>query len=109
MDVEGTHRLTDPRAAAPVGNMARDDGGFADAVPGDLAGDASETRGEHERFKSPPTLNGSADLIARDAVNEVQQHPRVAFHRPADVGDDHERPRPGRPSAGRDTQRLTTV
>jgi hypothetical protein len=83
--MELPNRVADARAPGPARRRTHDVGhGLVEPAGPDLVGDAGECGGEDEDF--------DAVAPARDRVGEVQEHARVAFHRPADVAQQHERP-----------------
>src|SRR5471032_2246379 len=87
LEVERPESLADACAARPVGNDMRDLAQCPVEIPfPQLPRDARQPRAEYERFH----------LLLESAgqpVSEQQQEARVALHRSADVGDDHQRPR----------------
>ncbi len=85
--VERLDRLADARPARPVVDRRRHPvERRVDVVTAQQTGDAGQARGEDKR------LNASAGVLER--VGEIQQQPRVALHRPADVAEQDQRPRP---------------
>ncbi len=86
--VECAQSVSDPRAARKVGDLPReprDDlrDGVLPPPPTEVSGDSGQACGEDEHLNLVET--------ATHAIQEVQQHPRVAFHRPTDVAQENQR------------------
>ena len=100
--VESLDRLADAGAAGPVGDGV----GYLAYRPiyapmRQMAGDAGQAGGEQEG------LNRRAG--GGNGVDEVQQHPGVAFHRAADIANQHQRTAAGFPPAPRNVHHLAPV
>ena len=100
--VEGANRFADARAAGPImygqGGMIQ---GKVDVSPPQMTRDARQPRAEDERLH---LVKGVCDR-----VQELQQHPAVAVHRAADVGQRDNRAASGFSLAPGNYQRLAAV
>src|SRR5205807_2614606 len=99
--VEGLDRLADARAARPVVDRRRHpvERGV-DVMAAEQARDAGEPRGEDKG------LDPRAGVFER--VGKIQQQPRVALHRAADVAEKYQRPRPKSRAFPAEDQQLTS-
>ena len=104
--VERAQGVSDARAARKVGDLPReprDDlrDGVLPPASTDVSSDPGQTCGEDEHL----------DLVetSTHAVQKVQQHPRVAFHRPADVAQENQRAAALLPLAPGEVDKLSTM
>src|SRR6202008_2107881 len=91
--MELPQRRTDPRAARPVRHDIRHCiNGLLKAAKTDLPRHTRQCGCEEQHLESPTPMC--------EAGREVQQHARVAFHRAADVTEEHKRTRSRSPTTG---------